>query len=176
VKIRSSRESDIPPLVSLADLVRGVDRWPPHRVGTTKDFIAGSVSTAALVAEEDGELIGRVAVHERSAGSVMTLASNAIGVEASGLAVVARLFVDPQRRGRGVGMKLLAASVDATIAAGRHPILDVWTELEGAIALYERAGLLRLGEVTFTFKEACGPECLHTDNSLRSFVYSPPPH
>jgi GNAT superfamily N-acetyltransferase len=129
---------------------------------------------AALVAEDDGELIGHVAVHDRSAGSVMALASDAIGVEASGLAVVGRLFVDPERRGLGVGMTLLEASVEATIAAGRHPILDVWTELEDAIALYERAGWLRLGELTFTFKEACGPDCLHTDSSLRSFVYSAP--
>lgn len=161
-------------LVSLADAVRAVDRWPPHRIGPTKDFIAGSVPLAALVGEDDGELIGHVAVHERSARKVMALASDATGVEASGLAVVARLFVDPERRGRGVGMTLLEAAVEATIAAGRYPILDVWTELDGAIALYERAAWLRLGEVTFNLRDPCGPDCLHTDNSLRSFVYSAP--
>jgi len=76
---------------------------------------------------------------------------------------------------RGLGRKLLEAAVEAAIAIGRHPILDVWTELDGAIALYERAGWLRLGEVTFAFSEACGPDCLHTSNSLRSYVYSAPP-
>lgn len=146
MRIRSRRESDIPPLVSLADAVRAVDRWPPHRNGPTKDFIASNVQLAALVAEDDGEIIGHVAVHDRSAGSVMALASDAIGVEASGLAVVARLFVDPERRGLGIGMTLLEASVEATIAAGRHPILDVWTELDDAIALYERAGWMRLAK------------------------------
>ena len=38
------------------------------------------------------------------------------------------------------GTKLLETSVEASIAAGRYPILDVWTELDGAIALYERSG------------------------------------
>jgi len=104
----------------------------------------------------------------------MALASDAIGVEAGGLAVVARLFVDPERRGRGIGMRLLDASVEASVAEGRHPILDVWTELEGAIALYEHAGWLRLGEATFTFRDPCGPDCVHTGRSLRSFVYSAP--
>lgn len=172
--MRLRRERDIPPLVSLADAVRAVDRWPPHRIGPTRDFIAGTIPLAALVATDDGELIGHVAAHERSAGSVMALASDAIGIGVSELAVIARLFVDPERRGRGVGMKLLEASVEATLAAGRHPILDVWTDLDGAIALYERAGWVRLGEVAFRFNEPCGPDCLHSDSSLRSFVYTAP--
>lgn len=100
VRIRPRRESDIPTLVSLADAVRAIDRWPPHRTGPTKEFIAGSVPLAALVAEDDGELVGHVAVHERSAGIVMDLASDATGVEASGLAIVARLFVSALERAR----------------------------------------------------------------------------
>jgi len=56
----------------------------------------------------------------------------------------------------------------------RHPILDVWMELEPAISLYERAGWNRLGEVTFSFRRPCGPDCLHSGSSIRSLVYSAP--
>jgi GNAT superfamily N-acetyltransferase len=164
----------MPDLAALADTVRAVDRWPPHRIGPTKDFIGGTGALDAFVAEDDHAVIGHVAVHERAAPSVMALAADAIGVQASGLAVVARLFVDPSHRGRRIGSRLLEASAEAAMAAGRHPVLDVWTELDSAIALYERAGWARLGEVTFTFSEPCGPDCLHTGSSLRSFVYSAP--
>lgn len=174
MRIRPRADGDLPRLVSLADSVRAVDRWPPHRTGSTRDFIASSDPLAALVAEDDREVVGHVAVHDRSAATVMALASDTLGVEGSGLGAVARLFVDPARRGRGFGMRLLEASVEATIATGRHPILDVWTELDGAIALYERAGWVRLGEVTFTFRNPCGHDCLHSNGSLRSFVYCAP--
>jgi GNAT superfamily N-acetyltransferase len=174
VKIRARRESDVPQLVGLADAVRALDRWPPHRVATTRDFVAGAVPLAALVAEDDDVVVGHVAIHERSAGPVMALASEALGVGAGQLAVVARLFVDPERRDRGVGRMLLETATEAATTIARHPILDVWTELHGAIALYERAGWRRLGHVNLVFREPCGPDCLHAGGSLRSFVYSAP--
>lgn len=104
----------------------------------------------------------------------MQLASNKLGLDRSQLAVVARLFVDLGRRHQGVGTYLVHAAVDAVIRPGRRPILDVWTELRCAIELYERAGWLRLGEVSFTFASPCGAECLHEGNSLQSFVYAVP--
>lgn len=172
--IRLRREDDIPSLVQLADNVRAVDRWPPHRVGTTREFIAGSEPLTALVADDEGVVVGHVVLHQRSAATVMTVASETLGVERSELAVVARLFVAPQVRGRGVGRALLRAAVDAATGVDRYPILDVWTELDAAIGLYQAEGWTRLGEVAFTFSSPCSPGCLHPGNSLRSFVYSAP--
>lgn len=104
----------------------------------------------------------------------MALASDVIGTKAENLAVISRLFVGPARRGQGIGEALLESAVKAATTRGRQAILDVWTELDRAIALYERAGWQRLGEVTFTFNRPCGPDCLHADDSLTSFVYSSP--
>lgn len=174
VKIRARREGDVLPLVAVAEAVRGVDRWPPHRVGPTSDFIAPPGPVAAFVAVDGLTVVGHVALHERSAKRVMDVAAGALGVEPSSLAVVSRLFVAPDQRGRGVGMRLTEAAADASLEDGRHPILDVWAELEPAIGLYERAGWRRLGEVTFTFREPCGPDCLHSGNSIRSYVYGLP--
>ena len=174
MRIRPRQERDVPDLVGLADAVRAVDRWPPHRVGTTADFVTGGPVVTALVAEDGEGLIGHVAVHDRSADAVMELAQDALGVDRARLAVVARLFVDPRRRDRGVGRALLQAAADEVAAVGALPILDVWVELAPAVRLYERAGWRRLGTVTFSFDAPCGPGCLHAGSSLLSFVYSAP--
>lgn len=158
----------------MADAVRAVDRWPPHRVGTTEEFVVGPLPVAALVAESDHAVIGHVAIHERSAEAVMAVAEDALRVEREKLAVVARLFVDPRMRRRGVGGALLAAAVERVTASERMPILDVWEELDDAIGLYERNRWSRLGSVNFAFGEACGPGCLHAGSSLRSNVYAAP--
>lgn len=61
---------------------------------------------------------------------------------------------------------------DAAISLGRRPILEVWTELDAAIELYERAGWLRLGKMTFTFTSPCRAGCLIEGDSLQSLVYA----
>ena len=160
--------------MALADAVRAVDRWPPHRVGTTEEFVVGSSTLAALVAESDQAVIGHVAIHERSAEPVMAVAEDALRLEREQLAVVARLFVDPHLRRAGVGGALLAGAVDRVTANDRIAILDVWEELDDAIDLYERNRWSRLGSVTFRFRAACGPDCLHAGSTLRSFVYAAP--
>jgi GNAT superfamily N-acetyltransferase len=174
VPIRPRSERDVPALVELADAVRAVDRWPPHRVGTTEEFVVEPLPVAALVAESDHAVIGHVAIHERSAESVMALAEDALRLEREQLAVVARLFVDPRLRRRGVGGALLAAAAERVSAIERIAILDVWEELDDAIGLYERNRWSRLGSVTFAFREACSAGCLHAGSSLRSYVYAAP--
>lgn len=174
MRVRPRRDADIPELVELAEAVLIADRWPPHRVGSTRDFIVGSAPLAALVAEDEGKVVGQVLLHKNSAPQVMTIAADALRVDPQTFAVVARLFVDPRARRRGLGQLLFQAAESAARELDKHPILDVWTELESAIALYEGAGWRRLGEATFTFSSECGPECLHAGNSLRSFVYSAP--
>jgi GNAT superfamily N-acetyltransferase len=174
VQIRRRTDEDIPALVEIADAVRATDRWPPHLSASTREFVAAGDPLLTLVAVNGNTLVGHVALHERSARPVMALASDTLGIDGSGLGVVARLFVDPKRRHEGAGTSLLHAATGAASRLGRRPILDVWTELHQAIELYERAGWLRLGEVTFTFTSPCGPACLHEGNSLRSIAYAGP--
>ncbi len=174
MQIRRRSESDVAALVHVADKVRAVDRWPPHHVDTTRSFIADTVPLVALVADDHGTPVGHVAIHERCAAEVMTLASDALRIDSDERAVVARLFVDPARRRQGIGRSLLGAAVEASTELERHCILDVWSELDDAIALYERAGWLRIGEVRLVFRSSCGPDCLHAGSSIRSFVYSAP--
>ncbi len=119
--IRARTQEDLPVLVDIANAVRAVDRWPPHRVGSTEDFVAGAGPLSALVAVANSNILGHVALHERSENSVMLLAADSLGVDVASLAVVARLFVDPRRRHSGVGRALLDA---AAVAATRLPASD----------------------------------------------------
>jgi GNAT superfamily N-acetyltransferase len=148
--------------------------WPPHGVGSTENFVAGADPTCALVAVDNSTLLSHVALHERSAGSVMLLAADSLGVGVASLAVVARLFVDPRRRHRGIGRALLDAAAAEANRLHKYPILDVWTELDQAIRLYEVAERRRLGSVVFPFRSPCGPDCLHQGPWLASFVYAAP--
>jgi GNAT superfamily N-acetyltransferase len=172
VRIRPRREADLPYLVRLVDEARRLDGWPPHLAGATRAFLAGSVPLAALVADETGPAVGHVVVQEHAAPEVTALASDALAVEEDALAVVARLFVDPAVRRRGIGRGLLRGALEAAAAAGRHPIVDVWTGLDGAVRLYESEGWARLGLVVSGFTSPCSEECLHSGNSIRSWVFA----
>jgi GNAT superfamily N-acetyltransferase len=77
----------------------------------------------------------------------MAMACEALGTDAEGLVVVARLLVGPDRRHRGIGTLLLAQATAEATGLGLQPILDVATHLTAAIALYESLGWHRLATV-----------------------------
>ncbi len=76
------------------------------------------------------------------------MAGEALSRPVDRLGVVARLFVDPSARRSGVGETLLDVASRQAVARGLWPVLDVATQLEGAIRLYERCGWSRAGAVT----------------------------
>lgn len=96
----------------------------------------------------------------------MALACDATGRPPEQLCVVARLFVSPTDRRTGVGRALLAMASEGGHARGLWPILDVATQFDGAIRLYESCGWVRAGQVTVRF-----PGSL----PLEELVYIAPP-
>jgi pimeloyl-ACP methyl ester carboxylesterase len=98
------------------------------------------------------------------------MASGALGVERDALAVVARLFRGSAGPSPWNRPSASSSRVDAAVSVGKHAVLDVWTQLDCASAMYEGEGWIRLGEVAFEFASRCSADCLHEDNSLRSFV------
>jgi ribosomal protein S18 acetylase RimI-like enzyme len=95
----------------------------------------------------------------------MHLASKATGLPPEQFGVVARLFVSPSVRRGGVGQSLLRAAARHATNEGLTPILDVATQFEGAIHLYERCGWVRAGMVTVRLSETV---------DLDEFVYLVP--
>jgi ribosomal protein S18 acetylase RimI-like enzyme len=165
VLIRPRRAGD---LAACADLVREVharDRYPRFPQSDVGSFLALSNPYGCWVADQDGEVAGHIALVPRSLPSAMELAAQALGRTADQLAVVARLFVSPRARGQGAGRLLLDTATAAATARGLWPVLDVDTELAGAIALYESQGWTRAGEITVRWSDG---------RTLTEYVYLGP--
>jgi ribosomal protein S18 acetylase RimI-like enzyme len=171
VLIRPRRADDLPACAAVVREVHAADRYPRYLPGDLGGFLAlpgayacwvaetgevtepGRAAQAGEAAQAGGAVAGHVALVPRSLPPVMELASAALGRPASQLAVVARLLVSPRARGQGAGRRLLAAATAEAAARGLHPVLDVDTELTGAIALYESAGWTRAGTVPVRFSD-----------------------
>jgi GNAT superfamily N-acetyltransferase len=164
VHIRARAERDLDGCAALAAAVKRRDGYPPHLPTDLRQFVAGIDVVEAWVAEVDGEVVGHVGLHRTTSEEVIEMACRELGVEPAALGVVARLFVAPARRGEGVGGQLLAAAASAATVRGLRPILDVGTMFTPAIALYEKHGWTRIGQVTVPFR----------DLDLHEFVYVGP--
>jgi GNAT superfamily N-acetyltransferase len=156
-------------LVRCLDLSRAVhlsDGYPPYLGSGLKKFIESAGNFGAWIAEESDQLVGHVALNPSSSREVMALACGALQRPAERLVVVARLLVAPAARRAGVGSALLEVATKEAFARDLWPVLDVATRFQGAVALYERLGWGRAGEVTVR---------LANDTLLREFVYVAPP-
>ena len=149
----------------IAAAVQELDGYPGRRPRDLRAFIVSSDALAAWVAEYDGTVTGHVSLHRESLPVVMDAAADALGRDPSGLAVVARLIVDPARRRSGLGRALLEAAAAEAWRRGRHPILDVVTHYDAATALYRSCGWRNAGEVTMAFADGA---------TLQSYVYVAP--
>jgi GNAT superfamily N-acetyltransferase len=151
VIIRRRTESDLDQCVEIARRVHEVDGYPLYLPTDLHAFLDSPDAHGAWVAEEAGQIVGHVALHPRSTEAVLSLAGEVLGQPVDRLGVVARLLVAPSGRRRGVGRALLDQASAEASALGLWPILDVATQLEAAIQLYERCGWIHVGDVTVQF-------------------------
>jgi GNAT superfamily N-acetyltransferase len=165
VEIHPRSQLDLGRCEEMARTVHEQDRYPHYLPSTLLSFLAEPDALASWVAEREREIVGHVALHPTSSSAVMALAEEATGEPAARLAVVARLMVSPAARGLGVGRRLLETAAAEAQRLGRRPILDVVTDHQAAIELYERCGWTRVGVVTVSLG---GPA------SLDEFVYVSP--
>ena len=117
------------------------------------------------MAEEEGEIIGHVALRPDSSEAVVAMASVALKLPADRLGVVARLLVSPRHRRQGIGRSLLEVASQDAHSRGLWPILDVVTYQKKAISLYDKCGWTRAGQVTSRYGD---------DVVLEEFVYLGP--
>lgn len=165
VTIRSRSLSDAGALEAIAMQTHLRDGYPKYLPPDMRSFVIQTDALAAWVAEDDGKIVGHVALHARSAPAVMEMAGTATGLSNDRLIVLARLLVAPGARRRGVGRALIERATAESTRIGRRAVLDVVTDHKDAISLYERCGWNRVGEVEWDLPDG-GP--------LREFVYISP--
>ena len=123
MQIRPLTMGDIHAVVAL----EAANQPTPWSEGVFRDELAAD--NRIYLAAEDDVLVGF--------GGVML-----VGDEAH----VTNLLVDPDQRGRGIGLELMVALIEAALSAGaRHLTLEVRSGNEAARRLYARLGLAPVG-------------------------------
>ena len=150
MEIRERRADDLDELVAVATRVREVDSYPMFLPdGDFVRFLTRPTPVDAWVAVEGDELVGHVALHDTTSKPVMRLVAERRSAQPP--VYVARLLVDPDWRGHGLGRRLLEHARGAAVDAGHTPFLDVVDApaTAAAIGLYRSDGWVEIGRVTY---------------------------
>lgn len=128
MRLRPAVPADLDALVTLEQATFDTDLVPRRQ---WRRHLA-SDSTLVLVASERRDMLGAALLFFRRGSRIARLYSIAIAAAA---------------RGRGLGRRLLAAGERGATARGATALrLEVRQDNRGAIALYESAGYVRIGE------------------------------
>lgn len=152
VRIRQKESRDAAACVQLLLDVHHADGYPRYLPTDPAGFVTPRHETTSWVAEQDAAIVGHIALHESPVDPTLPAAQRATGLPPEGLAVVARLLVDPTIRRAGVGRELLATATQHAAAQRQRCVLDVVRDAHAAIAFYEAAGWQRLEPLTLTFE------------------------
>jgi GNAT superfamily N-acetyltransferase len=167
VLIREKAESDAAACLELLLEIHRKDHYPLHiTAGQVPAFLGSGPEAAAWVAEEDGRIVGHVALHIPPDYPTLELAGARTGLPPDGLVLLARLFVAPSARRTGLGRTLLRHAAAQARVLGRRAVLDVGQTLASAVALYEAEGWSRVGELHLPLDE---------ETMLDLWVYVSPP-
>lgn len=163
--IRDRSTGDAEVLEAIALETHRHDGYPKYLPEDLRSFIMEPDALGGWVAVDAERVLGHAALHLHSAPPVMDVVMAATGLDEDRIAMVARLLVAPGARRMGVGRALLERATSEAVRLGRRLALDVVDEHEGAIALYERCGWLRVGRVDWS---------LPGGRPLREYVYLAP--
>ena len=148
VLIRTKLPADDDACVAVMERTHALDGYPIYWPAKPAKFLRAQGETDAWVAELDGRVVGQAALHRAEGEPVLALAQEATGLPADRFAVLARLLVHPDARGRGVGRALVRTAVQRARETGRRAVLDVLQSTTGPARLYESEGWTRLGPTT----------------------------
>ena len=148
VLIRDKSSADTKACAALMTLTHHTDGYPRYLMDDVEAFVTSAGELAAWVVEEQGQIVGHLALHEIEGDPTWDATHAATGLPAERLAVVARLLVHPRVRRRGVARRLLETASAWAGRRERRLVLDVLQESAGAIAFYRSLGWRRIGSVT----------------------------
>jgi GNAT superfamily N-acetyltransferase len=154
-RIRTRREDDLDRCVGVLADVHAVDGYPLYWLYDPLGWLSPVNLLVAWVAQEkDGLPTGHVALCAAAGDPGAPVWSAASGYPPERLAVVAKLFISPHARGRGLGTALLTTAIAEARRLDLLPALEVLDHDRSAIALYERTGWRRVASVPALWAQA----------------------
>ena len=177
--IRPRDPSDLPSCASLLARVYARDGYPVQGVSHAIEFLSSPSTLAAWVAEEE-EIKDAAATTNNPSNQPSSKPSSILGHvsltsptptstdpavalwrsqhPSEPIAVLERLFVDPDARGQGLAAKLLHAASGEAEKRGLRVVLFALVKDEGAMRLYERVGWREFGRRMYGYLDGEGRE------------------
>lgn len=168
--IRTRQQTDLSACASLLTRVYAKDRYPVQGVSRAIEFLSSPSTLAAWVATpspaelsdsdqapQAAEIIGHVALISPSSSDpavALWYAQN----HPEPIAVLERLFVDPDARGQGLAQKLLRTVSEEAARRGLKAVLFALVKDFGAMRLYEREGWVEFGRSMYAYADHEGRE------------------
>lgn len=153
MKIREAQPTDAMALAEFGARTFEIAFGPDNNPQDMHDYLMSHYSQAiqrqeiadpnipTLLAEDSGEMVGFVQLR---------LDSKHPSVESESVIELWRLYVEPDRMGKGLAQKLMhAVKETARQHGGRALWLSVWKENPRAIAFYQKEGFRIVGEKDF---------------------------
>jgi GNAT superfamily N-acetyltransferase len=165
-RIRLRADGDLSECVRLLETVHRVDGYPTYWPDDPARWLSPRAMLDAWVAEDDGRIVGHIALRAGTADASASVWSDATGLPSEKFASIIRLFVSCDSRGAGVGRALLDAACAEAASRGLRPALDVVETNHDAIRLYERHGWRRVRSELWA--------AAHDGNTLLHFYVAPP--
>ena len=150
--VRRRADVDLDALAQVVARVRAADDDPTYLPGDDDHrFLTRPEPLEAWVSRWDARICGHVALNAQpSPGATQVLLDAGI---VGPLGAIARLLVDPDVRGRGIGRALLRTARSAAVTQHRIPVLEVVETSRAAIALYRRCGWVEVGRTSLALAD-----------------------
>jgi GNAT superfamily N-acetyltransferase len=145
--IRERTAEDLDECVRVLSEVHRVDGYPSVWPSDPKRWI-GAIDSGAWVDADGSRITGHLAVRIGTSVTWPMAAARSVWV--------ARFFVGPEHRNKGVGQALLERAVTFAHALSLDAMLEVATSGADAIALYESSGWDRAAERVAEWTDASG--------------------
>ncbi|KAI0455847.1 acyl-CoA N-acyltransferase [Xylaria acuta] len=149
--IRRRGDGDLPACVKIIKAVYRDSGYPVG--GVDKALEELRTDDQAWVAEDNGTIVGHVAMNEARESHANVALWLEKHPQATDIALLARLFVHPEARRRGAASMLVRAVEEAARSEGRRLLILALDKDQDAIRLYRRLGWEHYGATVFRWGE-----------------------
>lgn len=150
--VRERQDNDLPVLAAVLERVYAHDGYPVEGIADPRAWLEHPHEIQSWTAVVDDVPVGQVTLTEAQPEDDAARAwIERTGGSVTDIAVMARLFLDPDQRGAGLAGFLILALRHHAQVISRSVVFDVMAKDTAAIHLYDRFGAEQIAEVTHHF-------------------------